>query len=129
MTEEHEQNPIDNDAYVREVHDKGLQFDLRTMSRRRMLTVLGGAGVLTAVGGAMLTDRTAAVAACVAEVESETAGPYPADGSNGVEVRTLAGVVRSDIRHSSGVTNPNYLRGIQATDSTGKVTFTSIYPG
>jgi protocatechuate 3,4-dioxygenase beta subunit len=176
MPEEREQGPIDNDAYVREVHDKGLQFDLRTMSRRRMLTVLGGAGVLSAVGGALLTDKTTAAAACVAEVESETAGPFPADGSNGVEVRTLAGVMRSDIRasfdgstgvaagvgltfsltvlnpscvplagaavyawhcdregryslYSSGVTNQNYLRGIQAADSTGRVTFTSIYPG
>ncbi|MFI5937407.1 intradiol ring-cleavage dioxygenase [Actinoplanes sp. NPDC051494] len=166
----------DNDAYVREVHDKGLQFDLRTMSRRRMLTALGTAGVLTAVGGRILTDADPAVAACAAEVESETAGPYPADGSNGPQIRTVAGVVRSDIRssfggptgvaggiglnfsltvlklncaplvgaavyawhcdregrysmYSSGVTGQNYLRGIQATDATGRVSFTSIYPG
>ena len=176
MPEQRRQTPIDNDAYVREVHDKGLQFDLRTMSRRRMLTALGGAGVLTAVSGRLLTEKTVAAAACVTEVESETAGPYPADGSNGVQVRTVSGVVRSDIRssfggatgvaagigltfsltvlnlscvplvgaavyawhcdregryslYSSGVTNQNYLRGIQATDSTGTVTFTSIYPG
>ena len=168
---------LDNDAYVRAVHDKGLQFDLGTMSRRRMLTVLGGAGVLAAVGGELLGGKaSAAAAACAAEVESETAGPYPADGSNGVEVRTVAGVVRRDIRssfggatgvadgvnltfsltvlnlscvplvgaavyawhcdrlgryslYSSGVTSQNYLRGIQATDSTGTVTFDSIYPG
>ena len=176
MSEQHREDSMDNDAYVREVHDKGLQFDLRTMSRRRMLTALGTAGVLTAVGGRLVTDDTPAAAACAAEVESETAGPYPADGSNGIEIRTVAGVVRSDIRssfngatgvaggipltfsltvlnlscvplvgaavyawhcdregryslYSSGVTNQNYLRGIQATDSTGKVTFTRIYPG
>ncbi|MFI7543420.1 intradiol ring-cleavage dioxygenase [Actinoplanes sp. NPDC049599] len=176
MTGQPDEIPADNDAYVREVHDKGLRFDLRTMSRRRMLTALGGAGVLTAVGGRLLTDQTPAAAACVAEVESETAGPYPADGSNGVEIRTVSGVVRSDIRssfggatgvaggigltfsltvlklscaplvgaavyawhcdregryslYSSGVTNQNYLRGIQATDSTGTVTFSSVYPG
>src|SRR5215213_462228 len=98
MSEQRKQRPIDNDAYVREVHDKGLQFDLRTMSRRRMLTALGVAGVLTAVGGRLVTDQSAAAAACAAEVESETAGPYPADGSNGVEIRTVSGVVRSDIR-------------------------------
>jgi protocatechuate 3,4-dioxygenase beta subunit len=168
--------PADNDAYVRRVHDKGLQFDLQTMSRRRMLTALGGAGVVAAVGGKLLADPADALAACAAEVESETAGPYPADGSNGPNVRTLSGVVRSDIRssfggatgtaggigltvsltvlnlactplagaavyiwhcdregryslYSSGVTDQNYLRGIQATDSTGTVTFTSIYPG
>lgn len=176
MAEQRNETPADNDAYVREVHDKGLQFDLRTMSRRRMLTVLGGAGVLGAVGSRVLGDQSPAAAACVAEVESETAGPYPADGSNGIEIRTVAGVVRDDIRssfggatavaggigldfsltvlslscvplvgaavyawhcdregryslYSSGVTNQNYLRGIQATDSSGTVTFKSIFPG
>ena len=166
----------DNDAYVEAVHDKGLQFDLQTMSRRRMLTALGGAGVLTAVGGQLFADPTAAAAACAAEVDSETAGPYPADGTNGPNVRTISGVVRSDIRssfggptgvaggigltfsltllnlsctplagaavyawhcdregryslYSSGVTTQNYLRGIQVANSTGTVTFTSIYPG
>jgi len=31
--------------------------------------------------------------------------------------------------YTSGVTNQNYLRGIQVADSTGKVTFRSIFPG
>ena len=31
--------------------------------------------------------------------------------------------------YSSGVTNQNYLRGVQAADATGKVTFTTIFPG
>ncbi|GIF16502.1 intradiol ring-cleavage dioxygenase [Actinoplanes teichomyceticus] len=168
----------DNDAYVREVHDKGLQFDLPAMSRRRMLTVAGGVGAaviggtLAGAGGA----DAATTAACPAEVESETAGPYPADGSNGPDVRVQSGIVRSDIRssfgtstttapgvplqfsltvqnlsctrvagaavyawhcdragryslYSSGVTNENYLRGIQVTNSAGVATFTSIYPG
>ena len=30
--------------------------------------------------------------------------------------------------YTAGVTNPNYLRGVQATDANGLVTFTSIYP-
>ncbi len=30
--------------------------------------------------------------------------------------------------YSSGVTNQNYLRGVQATDSNGQVTFTTIFP-
>ncbi|WP_433382638.1 intradiol ring-cleavage dioxygenase [Actinoplanes sp. CA-142083] len=163
---------MNNDDYVREVHDKGFAFD-----RRRLLTVLGGAGALAVAGGASLLGGggQAAAAACVAEVESETAGPFPADGSNGPDVRVLSGIVRSDIRpsfgtsttvapgvplqfsltvsnlscaplvgaavyawhcdragryslYSSGVTNENYLRGIQVTDSTGRATFTSIYP-
>lgn len=32
--QEHEER--DNAAYVRRVHDKGLRFDMRTMSRRRL---------------------------------------------------------------------------------------------
>jgi protocatechuate 3,4-dioxygenase beta subunit len=146
------------------------------MTRRRMPTI-GGAGVLTvAGGGALLGGAEKATAACASEVDSETAGPYPADGSNGLNVRVLSGVVRSDIRssfgtstttapdvplqfsltvlnaactpragaavyawhcdragryslHSAGVTNQNYLRGIQVTNSSGTVTFTSIFPG
>jgi protocatechuate 3,4-dioxygenase beta subunit len=175
----------DNAAYVRRVHDKGLAFDLRTMSRRRLLGALGGAGTL-AVLGACGTDRGSggsssaastapASAGTLAEVESETAGPFPADGSNGPDVRTLDGIVRRDIRssfggatgtaegvpldfslvvkdlngaavtgaavyawhcdrdgnyslYSEGVTDRNYLRGIQATDDTGTATFTSIFP-
>ena len=31
--------------------------------------------------------------------------------------------------YSSGVTNQNYLRGVQEADASGKVTFTSIFPG
>jgi protocatechuate 3,4-dioxygenase beta subunit len=182
---EHEEQ--DNAAYVRRVHDKGLRFDLRTMSRRRLLTALGGAGALALAGGAAACSTTAEpettstaaatgeAAAVTGEVESETAGPYPADGSNGPDVRTLDGIVRKDIRssfgdasgtaegvplefslvvkdldgaavtgaavyawhcdrdgnyslYSTGVTDQNYLRGIQETDGTGTVTFTSIFP-
>ncbi|GGN23637.1 protocatechuate 3,4-dioxygenase beta subunit [Actinoplanes campanulatus] len=167
----------DNDAFVREVHDKGLAYDLPVMTRRRMLSTIGGAGALAVAGGALINGTAdPALAACAAEVDSETAGPYPADGSNGPNVRVLSGIVRSDIRssfgtstttapgvplqfsltvlnsactptvgaavyawhcdrpgryslYSSGVTNQNYLRGIQVTNSSGTVTFTSIYPG
>ncbi|WP_306214897.1 dioxygenase family protein [Actinoplanes sp. RD1] len=172
----------DNAAYVRRVHDKGLRFDLRTMSRRRLLAGLGGAGALTLLA-ACSTDSEAEVTAAatatassgLTEVESETAGPYPADGSNGPDARTLDGIVRKDIRssfgdasgttegvplefslvvqdltgapvagaavyawhcdrdgnyslYSEGITDQNYLRGIQETDDTGTVSFTSIFP-
>jgi protocatechuate 3,4-dioxygenase beta subunit len=36
------------------------------------------------------------------EIPAETGGPYPADGSNGVNVLTASGVVRSDITRSFG---------------------------
>ena len=107
----------------------------------------------------------------------ETAGPYPADGSNGVNVLTESGIVRSDITGSFGsgsavaegvpltiamtvldvqaggtpvqgaavylwhcdregryslydgaLTDENYLRGVQETDASGQVAFTSIFP-
>jgi protocatechuate 3,4-dioxygenase beta subunit len=98
------QSDQDNAAYVREVHDKGLAFDLGTMSRRRMLAIFGGAGVVALAGGASLLGgaSTAQAADCVEEVESETAGPFPADGSNGPDVRTETGIVRTDIRSSFG---------------------------
>ena len=145
----------------------------RRLSRRRALTVLGG-------GAAVL-----ALAACnqvtgggLSVIPTETAGPYPGDGSNGPNVLTTSGIVRSDIRssfgslsgtatgvkltikiqvldvseggafkqgaavylwhadrlgryslYSSGVTNQNYLRGVQVVGSDGYVTFTSIFPG
>jgi protocatechuate 3,4-dioxygenase beta subunit len=123
------------------------------------------------------TGTTTGTGACTAKIPSETAGPYPGDGSNGPNVLGLTGVVRSDIRssfaglsgtadgvqltlvltivsssacaplagqavylwhcdrpgryslYSSGVTNQNYLRGVQEADASGVVTFTTIFPG
>ena len=111
------------------------------------------------------------------ELPEETAGPYPGDGSNGTNVLTESGIVRSDITSSFGssttkatgvplaitmtinefdndkkplaggavylwhcdqagqyslysqaVVNENYLRGVQETDASGKVRFTTIFP-
>jgi len=176
-------------------------------TRRRMLQLIGGAGLITVVGcasnsssssgatstaatslastgtatsGSATTATGAAATAAATDIEQipeETAGPYPGDGSNGLNVLTQNGVVRSDIRssfgsasgvaagvpttikftvldasksgaplagaavyvwhcdregrysgYSQGVTNENYLRGVQETDASGVATFTSIYP-
>ncbi|GIE98318.1 dioxygenase family protein [Paractinoplanes rishiriensis] len=175
----------ENAAYVRRVHDKGLQFDLRTMSRRRLLAALGGVGAVavlaacgddaTSTSGSSSPAGTSSSSGTRTEVASETNGPYPADGSNGPDVRTIEGIVRKDIRtsvggaggtaagvplefsltvtdlngapltgaavyawhcdrdgnyslYSTGVTEENYLRGIQETDSSGTAAFTSIFP-
>jgi protocatechuate 3,4-dioxygenase beta subunit len=98
-------------------HDKGLSHDLpRMLSRRRALSVFGGAGLLALAGCAddatTGTSTTAAAgspaatastaAAATGEIPEETGGPYPADGSNGVNVLTESGVVRSDITTSFG---------------------------
>jgi len=182
-------------------HDRGLLYDLGTMNRRRALGLLGGVGALaalaacstgtgtTATGSSTSTTSSgtssssgssstssASADGTLTEVPDETGGPYPADGSNGVNVLDDSGIVRSDIRSSFGsstttaagvpltikltvrdtstgaaktgaavylwhcdregqyslysraVTGENYLRGVQETDATGTVTFTSIFP-
>ena len=98
-----------------EVVDQGLAFDLHTLlDRRRLLRAFGLGAVavsLTACGGgsaggtaatSSAAATTTAGAAALAEIPDETAGPYPGDGSNGPDVLTESGVVRSDIRPSFG---------------------------
>jgi protocatechuate 3,4-dioxygenase beta subunit len=178
-------------------HDLGLAYDLRTLSRRRALTLFAGVGLATFVGCATDEDAPAtgstsaddastaarstptgsATSASCEEIPEETAGPYPGDGSNGPNVLTESGIVRSDIRssfgsssgtadgvpltvtlslldqangcaalsgaavylwhcdregryslYSDGVTDQNYLRGVQEADANGQVTFTTIFP-
>jgi protocatechuate 3,4-dioxygenase beta subunit len=127
-------------------------------------------------GGGLGGDSSVDVAE--GEIPEETAGPYPGDGSNGVNVLSESGVVRSDLTssfgsasgvaegvpvtvklkvydlngetvtalpgaaiylwhcdregryslYSEGVTDENYLRGVQEADADGNLTFTSIFP-
>ena len=126
------QPPADHDGHD---HDRGLAFDLSTLlNRRRMLQLIGGAGVLTLAGCASsatgasdttaaasgsssgssgssagsattasaTTAGTAGTTGSVGVIAEETAGPFPADGSNGVNVLTESGIVRQDIRSSFG---------------------------
>lgn len=184
-------------------HDLGLEYDLRTLHRRRFLGLFAGAGLAAVAGcapdsatdnatdsatsGTTTTSSTPSATSSptsgattgttdVDEIPQETAGPYPGDGSNGPNVLTESGIVRKDITksfgsasgvatgvpltveltildadkdtplagaavylwhcdaegryslYSDGVTNENYLRGVQAADANGKVTFTSIFP-
>jgi protocatechuate 3,4-dioxygenase beta subunit len=112
-------------------HDRGLQYDVNTLlRRRRMLGLLAGAGLAaltgcagerlatgtstasaapaasgasTAAAGAVgATASAAAAGECTTEIPEETAGPYPGDGSNGPNILTQSGIVRSDIRSSFG---------------------------
>ena len=99
-------------------HDLGLQHDLNMMlSRRRALGLTAAAGasaVLFGCGDGPSMSQAQAEqfavgsdgAECVAHTE-ETAGPFPADGSNRAHgelanVLTESGVVREDIRKSVG---------------------------
>ena len=92
----------------------GLHRDLlatgRTMDRRRVLQLaaqLGaGIGFLRLLG---CSDSSVAgsdngtntnTASCPTKIPEETAGPFPADSSNGVNVLNLTGVVRGDITTS-----------------------------
>jgi protocatechuate 3,4-dioxygenase beta subunit len=52
--------------------------------------------------------------ACAKTTPAETAGPFPADGSNGPNVLGEDGVVRSDIRTSFGVLS-GWAEGVQTT--------------
>jgi protocatechuate 3,4-dioxygenase beta subunit len=176
-------------------HDRGLSYDLPTLARRRMIRLLAGASLAPLVAcsaddsgsttssatssssSSASSDAAASDASCET-IPGETAGPYPGDGSNGVNVLKESGVVRSDITksfgsasgvaegipltitltvvdaasgcetpkkgaavylwhcdrdgnyslYSEGVTEENYLRGVQETDDKGQVTFTSIFP-
>jgi protocatechuate 3,4-dioxygenase beta subunit len=89
---------------------EGLAYDLPALvGRRRALTVLGGASLAALAacatpprGGPPPGDGGASKSVGAGEIPEETNGPYPADGSNGVNALTESGVVRSDIRSSFG---------------------------
>jgi len=196
---------IDHREKDLENHDRGLDYDLpRLLHRRGMLKLVAGAGL---AGAGLITLGACAAATSTADTDSaqggtppgrgdgpgggsaqtsdtangeipeETSGPYPGDGSNGANVLTQSGIVRSDITasfgssttkaegvplghtmtindfannksplaggavyvwhcdregryslYSQGVTDENYLRGVQETDDRGQVRFTTIFP-
>jgi protocatechuate 3,4-dioxygenase beta subunit len=86
-----------------------------------MLALIAGTGVATLVGcgssdsdasssttaAGAATSTTAAASGATSSgatdaIPEETAGPYPGDGTNGVNVLTESGIVRSDLRSSFG---------------------------
>lgn len=79
-------------------HDHGFSHDLpHLLGRRRLLAILGGVGLTAAAAPASALE-------CVA-LPWETAGPYPADGTNAkagqvVNALTQDGVIRKDLRAS-----------------------------
>lgn len=86
-------------------HDLGLAHDLPKMiGRRRLLALMGGVGLVS------LSGLPAIALDCVA-LPWETAGPYPADGSNVrdgqlVDALSQEGVIREDLRPSFGSLTP-----------------------
>jgi protocatechuate 3,4-dioxygenase beta subunit len=106
------------DAQGKEIdeEDRGLVYDMTTLvNRRAALGLFGGVSVLTllaACGAAPSTTTTSPTTdtspdagtgdSALTEVPDETGGPYPGDGSNGINVLDDSGIVRSDIRSSFG---------------------------
>jgi protocatechuate 3,4-dioxygenase beta subunit len=108
-----------------EDHDLGLSHDLPTLLNRRralgLLSATGLAAALAACGSGSDSTATGTSAASTSgsdsapaasssaasdstteQIPEETGGPYPGDGSNGVNVLTESGIVRSDITASFG---------------------------
>ena len=182
MRHDHDEEPDE--------HDRGLSHDLPTLlSRRRALGLLGGTGLAVVLAGCAVTGNddgdaggsagastSAGTASDGSSIPEETAGPYPGDGSNGVNILTESGIVRSDITrsfgsasgvaegvpltirlkvldtgngsgalagaavylwhcnidgkyslYSEGVTQENYLRGVQETGGDGSVTVSAAW--
>jgi protocatechuate 3,4-dioxygenase beta subunit len=156
----------------------------QSIERRGALKLVGLAAGLTALSGSstLLSPRRAlaATGSCTADAP-ETAGPFPADGTNSApgetsDVLTESGVIRKDIRRSflstrtkakgvevrldltvintrsectpvSGfavynwhcdrngyyslytLPGESYLRGVQVSDDSGRLSFVTIFPG
>ncbi|MGP9844986.1 dioxygenase family protein [Brachybacterium sp. 107] len=103
------------DRPLEDVEDQGLAFDLGTLVSRRRTIGVAGAGAAALVlaacgvasgsassdgGGSDASDGGSDGTTGDAEMPTETAGPYPGDGSNGADVLEISGVERSDIRSS-----------------------------
>ena len=61
-----------------------------------------GSSSTTGSSSSASTTGSTVAASATGEIPEETAGPYPGDGSNGVNVLSAEGVVRQDIRSSFG---------------------------
>jgi len=107
---------LDADGAQIDEEDRGLVYDMTTLvNRRAALGLFGGVSVLTLLAACGVAPEAtptstattssgsdADTAGDLTEVPDETGGPYPADGSNGVNVLDDSGIVRSDIRSSFG---------------------------
>ncbi|QHQ34164.1 intradiol ring-cleavage dioxygenase [Algicella marina] len=87
-------------------HAHGLKYDLpHLFGRRRAISSLAALTLVSAAGRGMAADGS-----CVA-IPAETAGPFPADGSNRAAGQTVnvlqeSGVMRDDLRTSFAGMSP-----------------------
>jgi protocatechuate 3,4-dioxygenase beta subunit len=98
--------------------DLGLVYDIRTLvNRRAALGLFGGiagAALLAACAADQPTSPSTANDGSLTEVPDETGGPFPGDGSNGINVLDDSGIVRTDIRSSFG-TSTTTAEGVPLT--------------
>lgn len=85
-----------------DIEDQGLVFDMQTiLTRRRLLGVLGiGVGSAALAACAPGGESATSAAGTLQELNTQTAGPYPGDGSNGPDVLDETGVERRDLTTS-----------------------------
>ncbi|WP_405734364.1 intradiol ring-cleavage dioxygenase [Streptomyces sp. NBC_00028] len=101
-----------HEAHEAHEHDRGLSHDLPVLARRRMIRLMAGAALVPLVGCSAEDGSTDSACATIPE---ETAGPYPGDGSNGVNVLKESGVVRGDLRRSFGDSAGGTAEGVPLT--------------
>ncbi|MDO8767869.1 MAG: intradiol ring-cleavage dioxygenase [Burkholderiaceae bacterium] len=182
------QHPSDDHDHAHDGLNQDMEVLFRAMpDRRRLLRMLTlgaiapaslmacNSGTTDETSTTTSTATTTTTSGSCSAIPSETAGPYPGDGTNGANALALSGIVRSNIKgslttsavaagvpltitlklvsqscvnlagyavylwhcdqdgnysmYSSGVTNENYLRGVQVADNDGNVTFSTIFPG
>jgi protocatechuate 3,4-dioxygenase beta subunit len=78
------------------------------------ITTTASTASSTASTAATASTAGASSAAACSPINEETAGPYPGDGSNGPDVLTESGVLRSDITSSFG-SSTTVAEGVPAT--------------
>ena len=144
MARRHRSTPdrwVDSQGRVIDEEDRGLVYDVQTLvSRRSALGLFGalGAGALLAgcggtsdsssAGGTTTASGSASASSPsgsssgsssgsgdLTVVPDETGGPYPGDGSNGVNVLDDSGIVRSDIRSTFGSGTTTTAEGVPLT--------------
>ncbi|SNX62568.1 dioxygenase-like protein [Streptomyces sp. TLI_55] len=108
----HEHDEVHDEVHE---HDRGLSYDLPVLARRRMIRLLAGASLVSLAGCSTDDDAATAATPDCAPIPEETAGPYPGDGSNGVNVLKESGVVRGDIRTSFGDSAGGTAAGVPLT--------------
>jgi protocatechuate 3,4-dioxygenase beta subunit len=114
LHDDHDDDHDDHGGLHRDLLSTGAVMDRRNVLRLAArigagfgaLSLLGCGGDAASVLTGTTTDAStgntsgAAGSSCATKIPTETAGPYPGDGSNGANVLNLTGVVRQDIRSS-----------------------------